>query len=166
MHDSINNIRYESLDRWRMDMGFEVERPLHGYESEQVEALHQLLSSANLLQDRDELKIWNSCPYGNFTVKELFFFDWQNWIQWCLFFPDKGLDIYSSIQKYILLFGWRFKAEYVPELSKVKRVWYQWSFWYVLYVQLICKQQGIYWFIAHLQGDYGLSLWHGVFLNH
>jgi hypothetical protein len=31
---------------------------------------------------------------------------------------------------------------------------------------LICKQQGIYWFIAHLQGDYGLSLWHGVFLNH
>jgi hypothetical protein len=69
MHDSNNNIRYESLDRWRMDMGFEVERPLHVYESEQVEALHQLLSSANLLQDRNELKIWNSCPYGNFTVK-------------------------------------------------------------------------------------------------
>jgi hypothetical protein len=42
---------------------------LHVYESEQVEALHQLLSSANLLQDRNELKIWNSCPYGNFTVK-------------------------------------------------------------------------------------------------
>ena len=53
---------------WTWDLKWR--RPLHVYEFQQCEALHQLLSSTTaLLQDRNDRKIWNLYPDGNFIVK-------------------------------------------------------------------------------------------------
>lgn len=67
MHTTSNNIIYGSLNKWRMHMGFKVEK---AFTCLWILAVwSSALSSANLLEDRNHRKIWNICLDGNFTIK-------------------------------------------------------------------------------------------------